>query len=340
MISVIVPIFNTEKHLNKCLKSIKKQRFTDYEVIMIDDGSTDKSADICKEYTKDDSRFHYCYKKNGGSSSARNLGIKKAAGDYIAFVDSDDSIDEDYLESLARYCGDGYDIIQCGMRLMRGEVITELVPDEAEYNDLEFIKLVLRRDYPIFLFQTTVTKLYSRRFIDNSGILFDEEAIRSVDCLFNTELLPHVRSVKTINSVGYTYYQDNSYISKLKPSYNKIYQSIRVGNVTSKIRFDTIKKYHLENETGIDEGFQKAVCIIYISNAREIETGGLNDDEKQRLYDSFFSVMDYPIDLAIDDFEGTDKKIALFCAQKNSKAISRIYRLRSVKKKILRVLRG
>ena len=226
------------------------------------------------------------------------------------------------------------------MRLMRGEVITELVPDEAEYNDLEFIKLVLRRGYPIFLFQTTVTKLYSRRFIDNSGILFDEEAIRSEDCVFNTELLPYIRSVKTINSIGYTYYQDNSYISKLKPSYNKIYQSIRVGNVTSKIRFDTIKKYHLENETGIDEGFQKAVCIIYISNAGEIETGGFNDDEKQRLYDSFFSVMDYPIDSAIDDFEGTDKKIALFCAQKNSKAISRIYRLRRLKKKILYVLRG
>ena len=308
MISVIVPIYNTEEHLNKCLDSIKKQRFTDYEVIMIDDGSTDKSADICKEYTKDDSRFHYYHKENRGSSSARNLGIKKATSDYIAFVDSDDSIDEDYLESLARYCGDGYDIIQCGMRLVRNGVTAELVPDEAEYKDLEFIKLVLRRGYPIFLFQTTVTKLYSRKLIDDSGILFDEEAIRSEDCVFNTELLPYIRSVKTINSIGYTYYQDNSYISKLKPSYNKIYQSIRVGNVTSKIRFDTIKKYHLENETGIDEGFQKAVCIIYISNAGEIETGGFNDDEKQRLYDSFFSVMDYPSDSAIDDFEGTDKK--------------------------------
>lgn len=340
MISVIVPIFNTEKHLNKFLKSIKKQRFTDYEVIMIDDGSTDKSADICKEYAKGDSRFHYYYKENGGSSSARNLGIKKAAGDYIAFVDSDDSIDEDYLESLARYCGDGYDIIQCGMRLVRNGVTTELVPDEAEYKDLDFIKLVLRREYPIFLLQTTVTKLYKRELLINFNLKFDESITNSEDCLFNTQLLPFVRNVKTIKGAKYTYIQDNSFLSVQELSYEKVWQSIRVGILTADIRNSIIKNYKLEKDDKIIKGFQMAVCIIYISNAHEIETGRFSDKNKQCLYDSFFSVMDYPIDLAIDDFEGTDKRIAVCCAQKNCKAISRIYRLRKIKGKVTGLIRG
>lgn len=336
MISVIVPIYNTEKYLKKCLDSIRNQTFTDFEVILVDDGSTDKSSEICKEFTDNDKRFKYYYKENGGSSSARNLGLRQATGEYIAFIDSDDSIDKDYLETLAVYCSGGYDIIQCGMRLVRGKVITELAPDDAEYEDLDFIKLVLKRDYPIFLFQTTVTKLYSRRFIENSGVCFDEEAIRSVDCMFNTELLPYIRRVKTIHRIGYTYFQDNSYISKIKPSYKKSYQSIRVGSVTADIRWNTIKKYRFEEDPDIQKGFQTAICIIYISNAREIETGGFSDEDKRQLYDSFFSVMDYPIDRAVNSFEGTDRRIALACAKKDRKTIERIYKLRRIKSKIFR----
>ena len=95
-------------------------------------------------------------------------------------------------------------------------------------------------------------------------------------------LLPYVRTVKTINCSKYTYVQDNSYISKLKPSYNKIYQSLRIGNITSRIRYDTINKYRLQNDPEIVKGFQTAVCIIYISNAHEIETGGFTNEEKKK----------------------------------------------------------
>lgn len=336
MISVIVPIYNTGKYLDKCLESIKNQIFTDFEAIMIDDGSTDDSAKICKEFEKNDARFKYYYKTNGGSSSARNLGLKKASGEYIAFIDSDDSIDNDYLETLACCCKDGYDIIQCGMRLVRGEAITELTPDDAEYKDLEYIKLVLRRDYPIFLFQTTVTKLYSRRFIENSGVVFDEQVTKSEDCLFNTQLLPTIHSVKTVKATKYEYSQDNSFLSKQKTSFNKTQQSIRVGSVTADIRWNTIKKYGFEDEPDIQKGFQTAICIIYISNAQEIENGSFTAEEKQQLYNSFFSVMNYPIDKAIDGFEGTDKKIALACAKKDRKTVERIYKLRRIKK----LLRG
>ena len=99
-VSIIVPIFNAEKYLNKCLDSIVNQTFTDFEVILIDDGSTDSSAAICQEYVNTDERFKYIFKKNGGVSSARNRGLDECKGNYIYQIDSDDWIDSDLLTSI------------------------------------------------------------------------------------------------------------------------------------------------------------------------------------------------------------------------------------------------
>ena len=100
LISVIIPVYNTESYIGICLESLVKQTYTNFEVLMIDDGSTDNSGRICQEYTESDSRFHYYRKENGGVSSARNLGIEYSRGDYLTFVDSDDWVEEDYLEVL------------------------------------------------------------------------------------------------------------------------------------------------------------------------------------------------------------------------------------------------
>lgn len=100
LISVIIPVYNVEKYLRQCLESVLNQTYTNYEVIMVDDGSTDSSYEICLEYCKKDSRFKAFHKENGGASSARNYALKIASGQYISFVDSDDWIDEDALEQL------------------------------------------------------------------------------------------------------------------------------------------------------------------------------------------------------------------------------------------------
>lgn len=92
LISVIVPIYNVGKYLNECLDSIKNQSYRNLEIIMVDDGSTDNSAEICKQYLTDD-RFNYYYKENGGQSSARNIALDIANGEYVAFIDSDDFVD-------------------------------------------------------------------------------------------------------------------------------------------------------------------------------------------------------------------------------------------------------
>ena len=100
MISVIIPVYNVEKYLEECLDSVLRQSYQDFEVLLIDDGSKDGSGKICDAYASKDSRFSVIHKENGGVSSARNLGLKKAKGEYIAFVDSDDIIADDYLEKL------------------------------------------------------------------------------------------------------------------------------------------------------------------------------------------------------------------------------------------------
>jgi len=101
LVSVIIPIYNVEKYLNRCIDSLIEQTYSDLEIILVDDGSTDTCGEICDEYTKIDKRVKTLHKKNGGLSDARNLGLDSAKGDYIHFVDSDDFVAVDAIELLA-----------------------------------------------------------------------------------------------------------------------------------------------------------------------------------------------------------------------------------------------
>ena len=99
-ITVIVPVYNTEKYLRRCVDSILAQTFTDFELLLVNDGSTDGSGAICDEYAQKDSRVRVFHKENGGVSSARNIGIDNAQGDWITFIDSDDRIEQRHLYLL------------------------------------------------------------------------------------------------------------------------------------------------------------------------------------------------------------------------------------------------
>ena len=100
LFSIIVPVYNSSKYLNRCLDSIVNQKFDDYEILLIDDGSTDESPNICDEYSKKYSFIRVIHKENGGTVSARRTGVKEAKGDYILSIDSDDYVDEDYFDVI------------------------------------------------------------------------------------------------------------------------------------------------------------------------------------------------------------------------------------------------
>ena len=98
MVSIIVPIYNVEQYISKCIESILAQTYRDFELILVDDGSPDNCGKICDEYAKQDSRVHVIHQENSGLSAARNAGIDDAKGEYIMFVDSDDFITDNMLE--------------------------------------------------------------------------------------------------------------------------------------------------------------------------------------------------------------------------------------------------
>lgn len=128
-ISVIVPIFNAGPYLGKCVESLIHQLYTDLQIILVNDGSTDDSLAIAKQYAEQDSRIEVYTQSNQGQSAARNLGLQYAKGEYISFVDADDYIDEDFYTILMQHIGD-LDCVQIGYRRVtaQGKVMLEKLP--------------------------------------------------------------------------------------------------------------------------------------------------------------------------------------------------------------------
>ena len=115
MISIIVPVYNVESYLKECLESIRQQTFTDFEVILVNDGSTDSSKEICERFCQQDSRFKLVTQANQGVSIARNRGVRESIGEYIMFVDSDDIIKANILDVLLSYMKADVDLVECNL---------------------------------------------------------------------------------------------------------------------------------------------------------------------------------------------------------------------------------
>jgi glycosyltransferase involved in cell wall biosynthesis len=138
-VSIIVPVYNVQEHIRRCILSILEQTYGNIEVILINDGSTDDSGYICDEYAEKDERVKVIHKENSGSSDARNMGMDIATGDYFMFVDSDDYVDSKIIEHLMSIMG-GADISSCGHKLVKGESV-----DIREYNEHDYSKIDLSR---------------------------------------------------------------------------------------------------------------------------------------------------------------------------------------------------
>lgn len=164
LISVIVPIYNVEEYLPRCIDSIINQEYKNLEIILVDDGSPDNSPKICDEYAKKDNRIQVIHKKNGGLSDARNTGLRAAIGEYVAFIDSDDWIETDFISTLYRGIKNGADIAECATRLFDYNDQTLKVRGSKEgkisRNDA-LIKLILEQG----VYQTVCDKLYKTYLI-------------------------------------------------------------------------------------------------------------------------------------------------------------------------------
>ena len=231
LISVIIPVYNTEQYLSSCLKSILSQTFYNFEVLLINDGSTDHSGVLCDEFVKQDSRVRVFHQENTGVSAARNVGLKHANGKWITFVDSDDELMPDALESMIGMVHDslenvdlvlaGYDTINISNGLTKS---TSSLPFELrQVNRDNAIELMYRSNFYLCFI---CSKLYKTSVIRQNKLLFDETIYYSEDRLFIIQYLCNcTKLIKyTTKSVYKYYFRSNSAMMSLVDTFN--YKSI------------------------------------------------------------------------------------------------------------------
>lgn len=200
-VSIIVPIYNSEAHLSRCIDSILAQTYSNFELILVNDGSIDNSGNICDEYAQNNSRIIVKHKENGGVSSARNYGLEIANGEYITFVDSDDTISTNYLSSFSF----GADFEIAGLETI-GNKEEISIPNTAQL--LSTNKEIT--DWFIYnynsLYVTTIcSKLFRRDIIQANSLQFDTLLKRGEDTIFVYNYLSYCKKIKLTPSVIYQY---------------------------------------------------------------------------------------------------------------------------------------
>lgn len=212
-ISIIVPVYNAERYLRPCIDSILAQSFPDFELLLVNDGSTDGSAAICDEYAGGDHRVRAIHKQpNGGVSEARNTGLDEARGQWIAFIDADDWIDPDYLEALLK--PDDADIRMCGFRFRypdgKCEEEKNMTWTGDRYADLSrFIQTQWTVIWGCLISRQLIEK-NALRFL--SGITWCEDYHFMIRCIYLS------RKVKTVDRILYNYRQNDSSICHNMPT--------------------------------------------------------------------------------------------------------------------------
>ena len=266
-ISIIVPIYNSEKYLERCISSIIQQTYSNIEIILINDGSTDKSLEICKDFAKKDNRIILYNGKNEGVSNARNRGINLSNGEYITFIDSDDSIDKDYIKCMVEnIINEDY--------LIKYNYNKEL--KAKTYHRDKFLKKIIQGN----VFGACWGYLFSKKILKD--IYFDSNTSYMEDAIFIVEYLLRVKYVKILKEGLYHY---NYNIESLTNSNNNmekklngyIYSINKIENIlieNSKYN-DTYEKYLNNRKVSILEGVLSKIDevdkIKEIINKRKIK---------------------------------------------------------------------
>lgn len=238
LVSIVLPIYGVENYLHKCVDSIIKQTYTNLEIILVDDGSPDNCPQICDEYKEKDNRIIVIHKENGGLSDARNAGLSVATGDYISFIDSDDYISKDFVETLMNVLlSKNADIVECGVtfvdednKILKTRNIQE---NSLELDKIDALKrLILERG----VYQTVWNKLYRRKVIGED--LFPVGKLNE-DEYWTYKVIEKSDKVIVIDKAMYFYLQRKASIM------GNQYSIKRFDGLKAKIeRYDDLKIYN------------------------------------------------------------------------------------------------
>lgn len=312
--SVIVPVYNVEKYLNRCMESIVNQTYRDFEVILVDDGSTDASGKICDEYAQAYSFVHVIHQKNQGPSGTRNTGLEHAQGEWIAFVDSDDWLETTMLEILSKQIEKtGAELYSFNMqkRAPNDEIIEKLIwsiENNTYYFQTEEQKF---RFYFEYLMQyksgwEVWGKIFRRSIIIENGLKFlDRSRVFAEDYLFTFQYLLHIRKIAVICNIFYNY-------------------CMRADSLMHNVEYKTVlpKLYNLA------EAGYKSVCNCRLKIFRK------------RFAELYFQLLNYHIQYMLAEalsFEEIEKELHDLCHYcKHRKWMKKLYKERQQYEKYMK----
>lgn len=267
LLSIVVPVYNTELYLRKCIDSIICQTYSNWELILVNDGSTDNSGKICDEYKSKDSRIKVYHKLNGGVSSARNLGIEKSIGDWIIFIDSDDYVEKTYIQDFFQSSS----MLNSNCLIIQGLIFDftkyctfRKFPDQ-KYNFRELPQCIIAND--LFTYGGPICKLYNRSIIKSAGLCFPEAYSYGEDTIFFLKYINLIEEIILIPSCKYHYIQnDKETLSRKAHNFNMLKLYV-IDNLTAIKQLDdkfminrSLMRCHKKSINGL---FKKMVIDLY-----------------------------------------------------------------------------
>ena len=215
-LAIIIPVFNAEKYLHECIQSVLKQSFTDFEVILINDGSTDSSGLICNQFAIEDNRINVIHLDNKGVSAARNVGLAQAKSEWICFIDSDDYISDNYFQPILKYKNSDFIMVNVSVDT-DGDVFnfTNYPTKKLDVNSF-FSNYKL---YPNFA--GPWSKFFKSYIIKNNNIQFDSNLSFGEDALFNLQYLSYCKIIYVTNESYYIYREHLNSLSKKQFTYQE-----------------------------------------------------------------------------------------------------------------------
>lgn len=250
LISVIIPVYNAEKYIENCVSSILTQTYRNFELILVNDGSTDQSLKLCEELAARDSRIKVIDRENGGAGAARNSGLKVMKGEYVVFADSDDYVSESYLENLylAAESG-GFDIVQCNLQssFQQGKKSGSVEYNQSDVSEITKVQALNYRLYKVSI----CSKIYSSHlFMDfefREGIIYEDDASYYI-------FIDKAERIAILNETLYYYFMsDNSVMRN-----NKKDKSTEFIDIYE----ERLQYFKNKNDVALIEGTYDRYCLV------------------------------------------------------------------------------
>lgn len=221
-ISIIVPVYNAEELLPRCINSLLAQSYSRIEIILIDDGSSDGSGYLCDKFASIDNRVRVIHQANAGVSTARNKGMSLATGDFLCFVDADDEVEPNYISSFVQGITPEVDLVFQGFCEIRDGHCIRWTPPEQHFAEGELTEAIsLLNKQSVHLFGYVYTKLYRRSIIQENSLAFRQDISLTEDRIFALEYLIHARQMQLVSTSAYRYYIQPNSLTTRRRSYEE-----------------------------------------------------------------------------------------------------------------------